>query len=124
MIISIVLVGRIWWFWRKVNRENDEYIGLMIYPVSMVLLYIPAIADTVVLAIFGEEVFWLIALHIGSVRLGGFVNMIIYGRRVLKAASKARKKNRKEKKMNMDSNAGINSSSFTSDEYLEPNSGN
>ncbi len=83
MVMSIVLATDIFVILKRMDHGTEEYKFLFVYPLTMIVLYLPTVIDSMVVWIYGEDPFWLYFIHIVTARLGGFANMIIYGRRTI-----------------------------------------
>lgn len=106
VILSIVLsLGIYCEMKRRGSQKNEEYISLFIYPLTMTILYLPTSFDCVMGWIYGGDFFFVIVLHVTTSRLGGFANMMIYGKRTIKLVLKQEEK----KKKPMDGTDGLGS---------------
>lgn len=83
MIISLILAIDISFILKRQRKGNEEYRSLFIYPLIMMILYIPSVFDTYMFWRYQGDYYWMTLLHITTARLGGFANIVIYGRRTI-----------------------------------------
>jgi len=65
---------------KYMNSKMIEYKNLILYPIFMMIVWLPITLDRTVLVLDGKSSFFLTFVHIALSRLSGFVNIFIYAK--------------------------------------------
>lgn len=81
------------------KKQGVDAKRLMIYPLAMILSYLPANVDTSIKMITGNSVYPLLCIHMATAHSIGFIDFLIYGI-LVRQQRKKRQKTMDESQLN------------------------
>jgi len=105
LLSSLVCVIKLMFLFTDIFQTKTvlEYKRALVYPVLMIILWLPELGNRLYFEIVGETFFPLLVLHLACTRIQGFINVIAFGKSNLKAYTESETTNSSSTLLSTDS---------------------